>query len=286
MIYCALMGGLGNQLFQIFATIAYGLQHGQPFAFPKKDYLIRVDRPTYWQSFLVKLQPYLVEKLPDISFSENGFEYNAFPLVECNFPMCIEGYFQSELYFKPHFSEICEMIGLGQFQTECLLKYPDYNNMISMHFRIGDYANITDCHPIMPIQYYKNALQHILSVSEQTHDVLYFCEEKDNECALQMISQLQSELQFSHVKFHKAPEVAAWEQMIMMSICKHHIIANSTFSWWGAYFHRNLQNVGVCSDQYVNSCQYVCYPDKWFGHLLSHKNIKDLHPKEWTVITL
>ena len=62
MISCDLMGGLGNQLFQIFATISYAMQSKQPFNFLDKKTL--VNRPTYWNNFLMYLKNFLISKTP------------------------------------------------------------------------------------------------------------------------------------------------------------------------------------------------------------------------------
>ena len=66
-------------------------------------------------------------------------------------------------------------------------------------------------------------------------------------------------------------DIDDWKQMVLMSLCDHNIIANSTFSWWGAYFNTNPKKI-------------VTYPSKWFGEKLNHLNICDLFPIEWTQI--
>jgi hypothetical protein len=74
---------------------------------------------------------------------------------------------------------------------------------------------------------------------------------------------------FPMVGFTKAnDEIEDWEQMVMMSCCKHNIIANSTFSWWAAYFNQNSDKI-------------VCYPEKWFGTKNAHLDTSDLFPDDW-----
>jgi hypothetical protein len=167
------------------------------------------------------------------------------------------------------------MIQLDKQKTMIQQKYLyNYKNMISMHFRLGDYKYKQNCHPVMSTQYYKNSIQHIISV---THKVdlkfLYFCEDEDIEEVTSMIDQLQQT--FAQCKFicaNSKTNIEDWEQMLMMSLCQHNIIANSTFSWWGAYFNTNAEKI-------------VCYPNIWFGPSLSTLQVQDLFPESWLKIS-
>ena len=81
------------------------------------------------------------------------------------------------------------------------------------------------------------------------------------------------EKKFKNMTFTKAVDHSEdWEQLLMMSCCTHNIIANSSFSWWGAYFNSNPEKI-------------VCRPSVWFGPAMPDKdNIQDLCPEEWLII--
>jgi hypothetical protein len=275
MIYCELMGGLGNQLFQIFATISYAFKYNHIFSFPDSKRL--GNRPTYWTNFLSPLMKYTIDPNPslNIRYNENGFHYKELPLIPQNESMIISGYYQSHKYFEEYYDKICNIIELDESKNEVYNKYPnEYLKMISMHFRIGDYKYIPNCHPIMPYQYYKNALQLILD-SENTWsivEVLYFCESENNAEVLLTIEKMK--INFPFLQFIKAEDSATdYEQMLMMSLCKHNIIANSSFSWFSAYFNNNEDKI-------------VCYPKKhiWFGQAMKNYIMDDLFPEKWNEI--
>ena len=264
MIYCQLMGGLGNQLFQIFATIAYALKHEQTFAFPNSRVLqIGKDRITYWETFLSGLNKYTINSNPPInsSYGENTFHFKNIPPIKKNQDMILNGYFQSYKYFHEYYNEICDLIQLDEQKVMILIKYPDiisfHNNTISLHFRISDYKNNPNYHPVMSYEYYKNSLQFILeknkdkdkdkdncsqNESSYTNKVLYFYEKDDIEDVLLIINRLIEE--FPQVIFSGIDvNICDYEQMLIMSLCNHNIIANSTFSWWGAYFNSNPNKI-------------------------------------------
>ena len=148
----------------------------------------------------------------------------------------------------------------------------NYNDLISMHFRLGDYVNKQNYHPVMEIEYYKKSIQHIIDTTKkQNLKILYFCEKEDIQQVNVVIEQLH--VLFTECKFIRVNNnIEDWEQMIMMSLCQHNIIANSTFSWWGAYFN-------------TNSNKIVCYPEVWFGPALYKSSVKDLCPNSWCKIT-
>jgi hypothetical protein len=289
MISCKLAGGLGNQLFQIFTTIAYALKYSKPFFFLNNHQLGDgsngvIIRYTYWETFLSSLKPFLrgIESIPQLMFiKEKSFNYNELPEnLEKNYGTLLVGYFQSPIYFKKYKEQICKLIKLDL--KKIIVKQRsnidfDNNSLISLHFRFGDYKKYSNIYQILKEQYYSNAITHILS--EINYDkgvntiltILYFCENEDLKEAEDIIKKLQ--LQYPFINFERAnPVLEDWEQMILMSLCNHNIIANSTFSWWGAFLNDNPG-------------QIVCYPEHWFMPQ-AKKNTSDLFPEDWRCIAL
>jgi len=280
MITCNLMGGLGNQLFQIFTTISCAINSRQKFAFIDIDKLgggQTIVRSTYWNTFLSKLKIFTTNNFPKmVVVKENKFEYTPIPLLNYQGQnICLYGYFQSYKYFEHHFSVICKMIDIEEIKQNVVqnthLTYAYLSSAISLHFRLGDYKKIQQYHPIMTVDYYTNAISCIQTKDPEIQNILYFCEEEDIEDVSKTIHKLQNE--FPDITFIRASaEVSDWEQMILMSCCKHNIIANSSFSWWGAHFNTNPNKI-------------VCYPSVWFGEAAGH-NTCDLCPTEWNKINV
>lgn len=285
MIFSHLIGGLGNQLFQVFATLSYCFENNCKFIFFKENdnnYL----RPSYWANILSILNNYQTSdnnllnanKFSNVYIqNDNVFHFTEIPVIQ-NFDyeyVYFYGYFQSEKYFKKHFSKIVEFLGIENKRNETKIRFPEYSETISMHFRIGDYKNERNQNKyiILPYTYYNNAIQYLIeklrNTSNETNNlrILYFFENEDIETVGNIISRLM--INFPEIQFIPiSQELMDWEQLLVMSNCNHHIIANSTFSWWGAYLSDFPEKV-------------ICYPDKWFGPDLSHLNVSDLTPPEW-----
>jgi len=276
-ITCSLMGGLGNQLFQICTTIAYGIETNRKIVFPYSENLqFGTTRPTYWNNFLSGLKMFTkptdeISSLMYTIYEEPKFSYSKIHKYAKSERVCLAGYFQSYRYFDYNKELLFKLFRLSAQQDNVMDQYPDtinsdYNN-IAMHFRLGDYKNIQDCHPLMNYEYYDRALRHIInSKADVVHRVLYFCQEEDNLTVREIIDKLSDE--FPGIIFEKADDsIPDWQQLLLMSCCNDNIIANSTFSWWGAYFNEKPSKI-------------VCYPGKWFGAKLEH-DLNDLFPSEW-----
>ena len=342
------MGGLGNQLFQIFTALAYSIQHdNKTLVFPYieklgAEHTGTTVRITYWDTLFRDLKQYttfskfsnnernnLLNQLPTLQ--EPGFSYTPIPPVHDR-DFRLFGYFQSYKYFESNMEQILkEKILLGplreQVYEEHVSKYKggDECVSISMHFRLGDYKYKQDCHPVCSLEYYQKALMFMTEDLSKDSDLLnpllndglvndkvetkdegdslrslvndkvetkdegdslrslgknvrirvfYFCEHEDNEYVRKVrIEPLHH--YFPHVEFIKVPDdIPDWKQLLFMTWCDRFILANSSFSWWGAYLGEHVSK----------QRKKVTYPSPWFGPQLAHNQTHDLCPPHWNKI--
>ncbi len=295
MITCVLMGGLGNQLFQIFSTMALSIELKDKYMFPNNLYG-GTRTFTYWDTLLKEVKKNVMStsvvslKLP--VHKEIGFKYNKISLssdiVKKNGGVILYGYYQSYKYFEKEYEKIKEYIKLDEqkkivkeayfSRVEDTEQQSLENNIISLHFRIGDYKKLQDCHPIMDTEYYIKSIGFILEkikfvdIPNSRVTILYFYEKEDATAVLAKIGLIQKQYPFIIFKCADCEsKLEDWQQLLLMSCCQHNIIANSSFSWWGAYLNNNPQKI-------------VCYPKKWFGTKLQSHDVSDMCPTTWNKI--
>jgi hypothetical protein len=304
MITVLINGGLGNQLFQVFAALGAAIRNNDTCYFL---YTIRDasgKRETYWNTLLHYLKPMTVNAtqanvqrfrhLPE--YQESGFRYSKLPgqTAMNSTPLKLIGYFQSEKYFADVRDEIYDKLQLLEQQRHIRAMFAESSWFscgcvtIAMHFRIGDYKHIQEVHPILPLEHYRQALKHVMAKlsssdfcgrdsspndNQKKINVLIFNQACDNAVILEHMRALKNDPAFAaQCRFHKVPDMFEdWKQMMLMSVCDHNIIANSTFSWWGAYLNQNPGKI-------------VCYPSTWFGPALKNHDTRDLFPSDWVKI--
>jgi hypothetical protein len=290
MIIVKLMGGLGNQLFQYAAgrSLAhakqtdffidptfYDNQSGniekrnfalEAFnikpAFATKTHLNRFDNPTLFLKATDKLRPYYRKRY----YSEQHFHFDT-NFFQASSSVVLVGFWQSEKYFQPISDVIRKeftITGDLSDKTKDVKQAIVHSNSVSIHIRRGDYVKNPETlrnHGVCEVEYYERAMKLI---SDSVSNPSYFVFSDD-------ITWVKENLNVNgSVTFINHNDGAhAYEDMYLMSQCKHNIIANSTFSWWAAWLNNNEN-------------KKVIAPKKWFNEFKG--DTKDLFPAGWMVI--
>jgi len=248
MITTKLQGGLGNQLFQWAATKALSIKHNTDYAFDFSYF-----NSNQWNLELNKFKKIILKKHNE-SISLN-IVTDDFYFKKIENDSLLDGYWQSEKYFNEIDCLIREDLKIENNIKEYIVnKYSILNeNTVSLHVRRGDYINIQNFHPLQTIDYYKNAYD---TINENSINVLILSYDV-NWCKKNII--------FNYTLFFENETNIV--DLYIMSLCKHNIIANSSFSWWGAWLNENKNKKIVC-------------PINWFG---KETNIYtgDIAPEKW-----
>jgi hypothetical protein len=270
-----IQGGLGNQLFQVFTLIATSLDNKIPFFFMHIDRPSRSDRPFYWNTIFCEIAKFIKKDLRvKYVYKEPHFHFKPVP-ISCDsyLNLALYGYFQSPKYFDHHKHSIIKLLKLKDKQQSVIKKFDDgfFGHCVSVHFRIGDYVKVQHIHPVLGLSYYTKSIQKLIDdTGENDWQVLYFYETQNQDIIDNHIKQLRQEFpmcQFVGIR----SDLSDWEQLLAMSLCKHNIIANSTFSWWGAYLNEKKGS-------------YVYYPEKWFAEGSCNRT-DDLFPCQWKQVS-
>ena len=252
-------GRFGNQMFQ-YATL-YSIAKTKKYKFGV-PYKIKSDN-----AYLNFCLDEAFEKLsaedsstfiPIHRAQENVFTYNAgiFGIPD-NTDIC--GYFQSEKYFQNYRNDLQKEFTFKKsiLEKASTVRSITKDPVISVHLRIGDYKNLVGKHPIMDEKYYKEALDLL------PKDLLIIgFSDEPNEA-----SKIFDSLNRSY--FITEPE-DQYTDMCAMTLCDYHVIANSSYSWWGAW---------------LSESKKVIAPHNWFGDDPEMpKNWSDIYCKNWIII--
>ncbi|MDE7272481.1 MAG: alpha-1,2-fucosyltransferase, partial [Lachnospiraceae bacterium] len=166
----------------------------------------------------------------------------------------ISGWFQNEKYFKDHETTIKkELYPKRKIKISKELKHIlDNKNTVSVHVRRGDYRQLNN---LVKVEYYKKAMELINSYLD---NVFYIVFSDDLDWVSQHM-HLCDNVYFMNQEYG----MQDYEELFVMSRCKHNIIANSTFSWWGAWLNDNKSKI-------------IIGPKKWFAN-----NKLNIMPDEW-----
>ncbi len=282
MIIARITGGLGNQMFQYAAGLAMASRHQAPLILDISgydDYPLRTfDLPKVFdikpqiaslkllKSFLPEKQNRLFRKLlPAPHLGKTTFREPHFHVTEQFYSLpdytYLDGYWQSEKYFldieeqiRTHFSIKANLTA----EQQRLLEEICVHESVAVHVRRGDYlsnAKANRYHGLLTPAYYEGAIKDL---KEHQPEIKFFFFSDDMAWVRET---------FAHVKHaHFSDEYEQQIDLLLMKSCKHQIIANSSFSWWGGWLNENSQ-------------KKVIAPARWFDKV--NHDTRDLLPKSW-----
>jgi Glycosyl transferase family 11 len=283
-VIVGLSGGLGNQLFQYAAGRSLSLKLGVDLILDKSWFQGRTDRIYALEPFSINAQTYsgpkfftnwmkrlecrisrrwATKRLDVQIYREPHFEFDKkFQLLDN--PVYLEGYWQSELYFVQYKEIISKELTLSVNTSDDfkeLEKKIHSTDAICVHVRRGDYVTnqiAQEMHGLCSIDYLYQGIKEVSKGLTSPHCFVF---SDDYDWVKKNLS-----LNISMTLVDIASPNEAYLDLILMNKCKHFVIANSSFSWWGAWLA-------------PYEFKRVIAPLRWFAE--NKKNTKDLIPPEW-----
>ena len=262
------LGQLGNQMFQVASLRGIASNRGYNFCFPITDD-IRVDHlgnklyvDIHRVFTLQNVSPLNIQFIDPgrPTVAEGTFHFNEKLFDTCSDWVTLQGFFQSEKYFahdkemvREMFTFRPEIIDPAKSMVNGLNKAP-----VALHVRRGDFLRNSGNHHNLELEWYARALEKFDLRGRQ---VAIFSDDTE-WCKQQELFKDDDKFLISEGNSH-------YTDLAMMSLCTGHIIANSTFSWWGAWLADSKE---------------VIAPKKWFGPDNAHLDTKDLYPDHWEVL--
>jgi hypothetical protein len=289
-IVCSILGGLGNQMFQFAAGRALALDRGENLKLDVSGF----ERYGLHQGFQLEnafhgkfdlatesevssilgwqrrpLTKRILSHPAAASLRKNGW------VVEPHFQYwngvhdapadCyLQGYWQSERYFQAHAAAVRADFSFKSALTagsQSLARQIRQLNAVSLHVRRGDYVKdraTAAQHGVCSLDYYNAAVQHVL---RRVANPVFFVFSDD-------MPWVKTHLKLAAPTQHVEHNDRAFDDMHLMSLCKHHVIANSSFSWWGAWLNASPDKIVVA-------------PKHWFA---TTRRTEDLLPAAWVTL--
>ena len=284
-----IIGGLGNQMFQYAAGRALSLEYGVPLRLDVSGFAgyglhqgfelqrvfncpgeiaaeAEVRGILGWQYSSVIRR--VVSRPGMAAFRRKGFVVEPFfsywPDI-CRIPKdsYLFGYWQSDKYFQAHApvirADFAFKSPLADKNAE-LGEQIGRENAISLHVRRGDYVKnpkTTATHGLCSPEYYQSAIQYVIDRVERPSFYIF----SDDPAWVRE----NMKIKYPSVYVDHNLGAESYNDMRLMSMCRHHIIANSSFSWWGAWLNSSTDKIVVA-------------PKHWFA---IEKDAKDLLPQSW-----
>lgn len=285
-------GGLGNQFFQYALGRSLALRHGQPVVFDLSWYTRTTDQikrkyeldnfqtviKTADQTEVRALEKFkraagpvgflktILTANPKKYVQDFSYRYNP-AILKTQPPAYLDGYWQSEKYFADIADAIRRELSLKEppsGQNAEMLKRIQSTPSISLHVRRGDYvaSKATNAfHGTTGLDYYRAAIEKVKSAAPNGTIYVF----SDDQAWVK--ENLKFDLPTVFIDFNSGDR--AHEDMRLMSACAHNVVANSTFSWWGAWLNPNPNKMVVA-------------PKRWFAD--PRMDATDLIPSSWTQV--
>jgi Glycosyl transferase family 11 len=280
-------GGLGNQLFQYAAARRLAMYHDCPLVldpywfdhpmpgetprplelmhYPVALRLGSASELRRWRWMRSRLARHMRPLLPLHLIREQDVgAQQVTPLAPINSYMV--GFWQSEMYFadiRGHLLKELTPTAPPGPEDEAVMNHMRSGTAVSVHVRRGDYVTVQSAaafHGVCSLDYYRDAIQH---VAERVENPVLFVFSDDPDWTR---ANLLSPFPTHYVNHNRSAD--AFQDLRLMSRCRHHIIANSSFSWWGAWLAESQDGVVVA-------------PEKWFA--VDHPTVS-LIPARWSRI--
>lgn len=264
----AIYGGLGNQMFQ------YAFYHAMKNQAFKGDFVF-----------------YFIPNFKD----HNGFELKKLFRIRKNFVLNIllgiikkffkksiynetnacknynnekiiqyyNGYWVSEKHFEKYNNQIRKIYEFNVHQLNQksieILKKINISNSVSLHIRRGDYVQNES---------FKNVFEDLTSSNYYLKSIDFFLEKYENV----VFFVFSNDIEFTKIMLSKYNNIFfvdwniginSWQDMFLMSKCKHNIIANSTFSWWSAWLNKNDSKIVISPTKWYKNNTFVSTPEDW-----------------------
>ncbi len=247
MIVMKLQGGLGNQLFQWAYAKTMSLKFGVDYTLDKSNFDV-----CFKHFYALDRLPSIENDYKDLVKSPEGLIHITDPLrlnitsIDPKLNYYFDGFWQSEQYFINNSDTIRSYIKPFKGVKDYLhIRYSSIlDNSVSLHVRRTDYVDSNGCHPVLDLNYYTKALENLKDVN----NILVFSDD---------IPWCKEVFKFENMTFIEGNNNI--EDLVLMSMCSHNIIANSSFSWWGSWLNENPDKIVVA-------------PKTWFGAQLPGNN--------------
>lgn len=237
MIISKIVGGIGNQMFQYAYGRFLSEKHNRELYLeisfyqytPNRHFILNLFENTNINTSI------LLDNKQTLRIEDNFIYKNL--EIENMYNYYLDGYWQSEKYFKEIEDIIKYEFSPSKNTLEKLQKVPLIDkNIVSLHIRRTDYLSSNGYHPVQSLDYYTNALNMI------EHDYIFVFSDDIEWC--------RKNLPYKNMIFNSG--LSDIEELHLMSMCKNNIIANSSFSWWGAWLNNNPNKI-------------IISPSTWFG---------------------